>query len=95
MDKVPSARIRQLCGVTKGVDERNVERMENDSIAKRVYVGECAGIRSVCRPWKRWVDTVKGYLKKTGSDVRHARRMVHDRSVWRVFVEGMHGVLPG
>ena len=62
-------RIRELCGVTKGVDERidevmlwwfgHIERMENDSIAKRVYVGECAGSRSVGKPWKRWIDIVK------------------------------------
>ena len=47
MDKVPNARIRQLCGVIKGVDEKidgvlrrfgHVERMENNGIAKRVYV---------------------------------------------------------
>ena len=47
-DKVPNARIRQLCGGTKGVDERieegvlrwfgHEERMENDRITKRVYV---------------------------------------------------------
>ena len=45
MDKVPIARIRELCRVTKGVEERtnegvlrwfgHVERMENDRIAKR------------------------------------------------------------
>ena len=48
MDRVPNARISELCGVTNGVDERidegvlrwfgHVERMENDRIAKRVYV---------------------------------------------------------
>ena len=63
MDKDPNAQIRQLCGVTKSVDEKidedilrgfgNVERMENDRIAKRAYVGECAGSRSVGRPRKR------------------------------------------
>ena len=47
MDKFPNARIRELCGVTKGVDERidesvlrkfgHVERMENDK------TGEFAG----------------------------------------------------
>ena len=52
MDKVPNAWIRQLCGVTKSLDEKidegvlrwfhNVERMENDRNAKRVNVGECA-----------------------------------------------------
>ena len=50
MDKFLNARIRELCGVTKEVDERidegilrwfgHVERMEKDRIAKRVYVGE-------------------------------------------------------
>ena len=62
-----------------------MERMENDSIAKRVYVGECAGSRSVGRPWKRWIDTVKDCLKKRGLDIRQARRMVHDTSVWQGF----------
>ena len=65
--------------------------MENDRIAKRVYVGECAGSRSVSRPWKRWTDTMKECLKKRGLDVRQASRMVHDRSVWWGFVKGNHG----
>ena len=61
MNIFPNAQIKELCGVTKGVDERikvcilrwfgHVERMENDRIAKRVYVGEWAGSRrSVGRP---------------------------------------------
>ena len=41
-----------------------MEKMENDRIAKRVYVGECAGGRLVGRPRKRWIDTVKECLKK-------------------------------
>ena len=74
MDKVPNARIRQLCGVTKSVEEKidegvfrwfvQLERMENDMIAKRVYVGECAGSHSVGRLGKRWANTVKDCLKK-------------------------------
>ena len=55
--------------------------MENDKIAKRVYVGEYVG-----RPRERWIDTVKDSLKKRDLDVRQARRMVHDRSEWRGFV---------
>ena len=53
MDKELNAQIRQLCEVTNGVDEKidegvlrcfgNVEKMENNRIAKRVYVGECVG----------------------------------------------------
>ena len=60
----------------------NVKRMENVRIAKRVYVGECVGSRSVGRPRKRWTDIVKDCLNKRGLDVRQARRMVHDMSVW-------------
>ena len=64
MDRVLNLRIRQLCGVRKGLDEMidervlrwlfcHVERTGRDKIAKRIYVGECAGSRSVCRPRKR------------------------------------------
>ena len=57
-----------------------MERMERDRIAKRVYVEECAGSRSVGRPRKRWIDNVKECLRKRGLDVRQAWRMVQDRS---------------
>ena len=60
--------------------------MENDRIAKTVYVGECAGSSSVGRPRKMWIDTVKDCLKKRSLNVRKVRRMVHDKSVWRGFV---------
>ena len=66
----------------------HVERIGNDRIAKRVYIGECTGSHSVGRRRKRWIDTVKDCLKKKGLSVRQARRMVHDRSVWRGFVRG-------
>ena len=42
----------------------HVKRMERDRTAKRVYVGVCAGSRSVCKPQKRWIDTVKECLRK-------------------------------
>ena len=38
--------------------------MENDRIAKRAYVGECAGSRSVGRPRKRWIDSMGECLKR-------------------------------
>ena len=63
MAKVSGARIRHLCGVMKGVDERinegvlqwlgHGERVEKDKIPLRVYVGECAGSRSEGRTRKR------------------------------------------
>ena len=62
------------------------ENGENDRIAKRVYVRECAGSHSVGRPWERWIDTVKDWLRKGGLNGRQARRMVHDRSEFRGFV---------
>ena len=63
-----------------------MERMERDTIAKRIYVGECAGSRSMGSPRKRWIDIVKECLKKRGLGVRQARRIVQDRSEWRGFV---------
>ena len=43
MDRVPNARIKELCGMKKGLGGRIDE----------VYAGECAGSRSVGRSWKR------------------------------------------
>ena len=73
MDGVPNTRMKELCGVTKGVNERNdlgvlrwfehLERMEN-KIAKRVYAGQCAGSRSVGWLRKRQIDIMKDSLKK-------------------------------
>ena len=87
-----------MYGGTKGVDEMieeyvlrwfgHVTKMEKDRITKRVYVGECASIRSVGRSRKRWTDTVKDCLKKSGLNGRQARRMVQDRSKRRGFVRG-------
>ena len=52
MDRILNLWIRELCKVTKEIDKWidegilwwfcHVERMENNKIAKRVYVGECA-----------------------------------------------------
>ena len=86
MNKVPNARIKEFCGVKKDLDEnidegvlrwfRHLERIKMARIARRVYVGECAGSRSVGRLRKSWIDTLKEYLKKRSLNVRQARRMV-------------------
>ena len=78
MDRVLNAWIRELCEVKKGLDERIdkgvlrwFSHMERDRIAKRVYVGECAGNLLMGRPRKRCTDNVKACLKKKrGLDVR-------------------------
>ena len=41
-----------------------MERMENDRIAKRFYVGKWVASRSVERVWKRWIDPVKEFKGK-------------------------------
>ena len=48
----------------------HVERMENDRIAKRVYVRECASSHSVGRSRKSWIDIVKDCLSKRGLNVK-------------------------
>ena len=68
-----------------------MERVENDRIPKKVYVGEYAGSHSVGRPRKRWIDTVKDCLKKRGLNVRQGRRTVHGGDL----CGEMHGSLPG
>ena len=62
---MPNERIRELCGVTKGVNERieesvlrlfsHIERMEYDMNVERLYVGDCMGSRLV---WMMWIGTV-------------------------------------
>ena len=42
----------------------HVEIIENDRIARRVYIGKCAGSCSVGRPRKRLIDTMNDCLKK-------------------------------
>ena len=90
IDRIPNLQIRELCRVTKEVDERidegvlwwfgHVEKIEKKRVAKRVYVGEYAGSHSVGRLRNKWIDTVEDCLRKRGLDVRQARRMVQDRS---------------
>ena len=63
-----------------------MEKMENDRIAKRVYVGECTDNRSVGSARKRWTDTVNDCLRKGGLNVRQAWRVGQDRNEWLGFV---------
>ena len=80
----------------EGADERidesvlrwfgHVERMENNRLAKRVFVEEYSGSRSAR---ERWTDTVKECLRKRGLDIRQAKRMVQDRSEWQGLLGGM------
>ena len=61
----------------------HVERMGEERLVGRVYRANMEGNRGRGRPQRRWIDTVKDCLKKRGMDIREARRMLHDCSVWR------------
>ena len=68
MDRVPNA--WRSCFYSERIDEivccwfGHLEKMENDKIAKRVYMGVCIGSCLVGQPWKRWIDSVNRSLKK-------------------------------
>ena len=62
-NRVSNARIRELIGVRKGVDERTDKSFHRwlghiDRIANWVYMGECVGNRLVGRHRRRWVESV-------------------------------------
>ena len=62
--------------------------MENNRIAKYVYIRDCARSRSAGRVRKRWIDTVKDMLKEKSVGCQATRRVVHDRSECRGFLGG-------
>ena len=92
MDRVPNARIRELCRVPKSLDERIDKGGSNMLIGWRMIgllresIGVCCS-RSVGRPRKRWIDTVKNCLRTIGLDMSQALRMMKDRSDWGVCEE--------
>ena len=54
----------------------HVERMEKDRIAKKVYVGECAGICSLGRLQKRGIETMKDCLWKKRFGCQASKGMI-------------------
>jgi hypothetical protein len=99
IDKMRNEHIRELCGVKKGVTERineyilrwfgHMERMDVNRLVKRMYNSECVGDRPVGRPKKRWIESLKECLTERNVSLVEARRIVHDRSVWRGFCKGV------
>ena len=101
IDKMRNERIRELCGVKKGMNERinecvlswfgHMERMEESRLVKRVYSGECEGNNAFGRPKKKWIGSVRDCLGKRGMNLDEARRMVGNRSEWRGFCNEARG----
>ena len=85
MSRIRAVQMDNLRGLL-GITFDHVERMENERITKKVYVGECAGISSLGRLQKSWIDSVRYCLKKRDLAVNQANRMGHDRIEWWMFV---------
>ena len=74
IDKMRNERIRELCGVKKGVNERinesilrwfgHVERMDDSRLVKLMYSGECVRNRLAGRPKKKWIESAKECLEE-------------------------------
>src|SRR5678815_191057 len=93
IDKMRNERIRELCGVKKGVKERinestlrwfgQVERMNDSRLVKRMHSGECVENRPGGRPKKKWIESVNECLQERNVSLAETRRKVHDRREWR------------
>src|SRR5678816_785926 len=104
-DRVRNERIREWCGVKKGVNERinesmlrwfcHVERMNESRLVKRMYSGECVGNQPAGRPKKKWIESVKECLEERNGSLGEARRKVHIRCEWLGFVRGYGCNPPG
>src|SRR5678815_5828185 len=88
IDKMRNERIRELCGVKKGVNKRinesmlrwfgHVERMNGSRLVKRMYSGDCVGNRPAGRPKRKWIESVNECLKERNVSLAEARIKVHD-----------------
>ena len=97
IDKMRNERIRELCGVKKGINERinestlrwfgHVERMNESRLVKRMYSGECVGNRPAGRPKRKWIESVNECLKERNVSLAEARIKVQKRSEWGVFLK--------
>ena len=65
IDKLPNEVVFINVRIDEGVLRwcGHVERMENDRIAKMIYVGECAHSHSVARPQRMWIEAMNDCLK--------------------------------
>ena len=93
INRVRNEEIRRRCRKKASVSERmdqstlrwfgHVERMEDDRLAKKVYILEMQGPRCRGRPHKRWMYGVKEVLCKRDLTLQEAKECVQDRREWR------------
>ena len=97
-DRIRNEEIRRRVGVQINMSGRvercvlrwfgHVERMNDERMAKRVYVSGVDGRRGRGRPNRVWMDGVKEALNKRGWTLEQAKTTVHDRVEWRRMVNG-------
>ena len=95
-DRIRNEEIRRRVGVQINMAGRvercvlrwfgHVERMNDERMAKRVYVSGVEGRQGRGRPNRVWIDGVKEALNKRGWTLEQARTTVHDRVEWRRIV---------
>jgi len=110
MDRVRNTVIREECAVKMSVIDQvengllrwfgHMERMSNERLTRRIYVGEVEGRRPRGRPKRAWTEQIGLILKERGvksmnnrracmkrcMSVEEARNVCQDRSVWRRLV---------
>ena len=96
MDRVRNDVIRQRTGVETQLATRvdrnvlrwfgHVERMDNDTLLKRVLNAKVDGRWARGRPRLGWMDGVKNALQEKGMDVVEAKERARNRNEWRAVV---------
>ena len=97
-DRVRNVRIREICNWNKSLVTRveqgvlkwfgHVNRMDDERLARKLFVSEVVGERGRGRPRWRWMDGVGDILRSKGLTVEEGLMMVYDRNDWRRLVYG-------
>ena len=64
----------------------HVARIEESRSAFKILTGKPTGNRPLGRPWRRWEDNLRMYLKLIGVDKRDWIDSAQDRDYWRALV---------
>ena len=64
----------------------HVARMEEGKGVHKVLVGKPEGKRPLCRPRRRWEDSIKMDLEKVGRGCGDWMELAQDRDNWRALV---------
>ena len=86
--------VEKMSSVSQGSDQGvlrwfgNVERMEDERMAKRVYESDVRDVRRRGKPRKCWMDGGKEVLARKGLNIQEAKVGMQDRNECRSYVGG-------